>query len=249
MLGSDQIGLQRGSDVAVLGQDELGHIALGPGPAPMTARWARRRLSTLRAWSVVRMRADPRRRAGDAVAVAAQQVEEVHAGEDAAAAADGDALVAQRRAGHRPPVVGRTHHVVVGHEDVVEEHLVEVGVAGDLAQGRTSTPSACMSITMVVMPACLGASGLVRTVANPRWLFVGAGGPHLLAVDHPAAVDPGAPGLDRGGIGAGVGLTEELAPDVLPHQRLLDPAVHLVRGGVLVHRHDVPARDAQRPGS
>ena len=34
--------------------------------------------------------------------------------------------------------------------------------------GRTSTPAACMSITIVVIPACLGASGLVRTVARPR---------------------------------------------------------------------------------
>ena len=37
--------------------------------------------------------------------------------------------------------------------------------------GRTSTPGPCMSITMVVMPACLGASGSVRTVANPRWQY------------------------------------------------------------------------------
>ena len=34
--------------------------------------------------------------------------------------------------------------------------------------GRTSTPGACMSMTIVVMPACLGASGFVRTVASPR---------------------------------------------------------------------------------
>ena len=34
--------------------------------------------------------------------------------------------------------------------------------------GRTVTPGACMSITIVVMPLCLGASGLVRTVARPK---------------------------------------------------------------------------------
>ena len=33
--------------------------------------------------------------------------------------------------------------------------------------GRTSTPSACMSMTIIVMPSCLGTSGLVRTVAKP----------------------------------------------------------------------------------
>ncbi len=37
--------------------------------------------------------------------------------------------------------------------------------------GRTSTPGACMSMTIVVMPACFGASGLVRTVASPRWQY------------------------------------------------------------------------------
>ena len=33
--------------------------------------------------------------------------------------------------------------------------------------GRTSTPSACMSMAIIVMPSCLGTSGLVRTVAKP----------------------------------------------------------------------------------
>ena len=66
-------------------------------------------------------------------------------------------------------VVGCPDDVVVRHEHVVEEHLVEVGVAGDSgAAGRTSTPGACTSITIVVIPACFGASGSVRTVASPR---------------------------------------------------------------------------------
>ena len=33
--------------------------------------------------------------------------------------------------------------------------------------GRTSTPLACMSIAIIVMPSCFGTSGLVRTVAKP----------------------------------------------------------------------------------
>jgi hypothetical protein len=33
--------------------------------------------------------------------------------------------------------------------------------------GRTVTPGAFMSMTIVVMPLCLRASGLVRTVAKP----------------------------------------------------------------------------------
>ncbi len=33
--------------------------------------------------------------------------------------------------------------------------------------GRTSTPLACMSMTIVVIPLCFGASGSVRIVASP----------------------------------------------------------------------------------
>ena len=36
-----------------------------------------------------------------------------------------------------------------------------------MRSGRTSMPSAAMSITIVVMPWCLGTSGLVRTVMKP----------------------------------------------------------------------------------
>ena len=113
-----------------------------------------------------------------------------------------------------------------------------------ILSGRTSTPSACMSITIVVMPSCLGTSGLVRTVAKPMPAHVGAAGPHLLAVDQPAAVDPGGLGLHAGGVGAGVGLGEELAPDDVLVERRAHPAGDLVLGGVLDEREDVPAGDA-----
>ena len=53
---------------------------------------------------------------------------------------------------------------------------------------------------------------------------VGAAGPHLLAVDEPAAVDPGGLGLDAGGVGAGVGLAEQLAPDDLLVERRAAPS-------------------------
>ena len=72
---------------------------------------------------------------------------------------------------------------------------------------------------------------------------VGAGRPHLLAVDQPAAVDPGGLGLDARRVGAGVGLAEELAPDDVLGERGMHPAVDLVLGGVLDEREDDPARD------
>ena len=46
----------------------------------------------------------------------------------------GDPFVGQRVAGQRPATVDLPHHHVVGNEQIVEEHLVEVAVAGDLTQ-------------------------------------------------------------------------------------------------------------------
>ena len=68
--------------------------------------------------------------------------------------------------------------------------------------------------------------------------------PHLLAVDEPATVDPGAPRLDPRGVAAGVGLAEELAPDDVLAQRRHHPARHLVLGRVLNQGEDHPAGDA-----
>ena len=73
---------------------------------------------------------------------------------------------------------------------------------------------------------------------------VGAAGPYLLAVEQPAAVDPGGPGGDARRVGAGVGLAEQLAPDHLLLERGAHPAGDLVLGGVLDQREDHPAGDA-----
>ena len=52
----------------------------------------------------------------------------------AAAGADRRALVHQRGERHRPALVDVAEAVVVGHPHLVEEHLVERGAAGHLAQ-------------------------------------------------------------------------------------------------------------------
>ena len=110
--------------------------------------------------------------------------------------------------------------------------------------GRTSTPGACMSITIVVMPWCLGASGLVRTVARPKLASCAPLVQTFWPLIQPAAVDPGRPGPDAGRVGAGVRLAEQLAPDDVLVERRADPARHLVRGGVLDQGEDDPAGDA-----
>ena len=144
-------------------------------------------------------------------------------------ATDRDALIAQGGSGHRPAVVRRADHIVVGDEDVVEEHLVEVRVARDQAQ-RPHFDSGRVHVDHHGGDAgMLGRIGIGAYRRQPEIAVLGAGGPDLLAVDHPSAVDAGAPGLDRGGVGAGVGLAEQLAPHQLPHQRLLDPTLDLIR--------------------
>ena len=81
--------------------------------------------------------------------------------------------------------------------------------------GRTSTPGACMSTRKAVIPLCLGTSGLVRATMQPERGDVGQRRPHLLAVEHPLVAVALGPGRQAGHVGAGAGLAEELAPDLL----------------------------------
>ena len=168
------------------------------------------------------------------------------------AAPDGHALVAQGRPGHGPAAVDRPHHVVVRHEDVVEEDLVELRLARDhLERAHLHTVGVHVDDhggDAVV----LGDVGVGPDGGEAEAGVVRAAGPHLLAVDQPAALDPGPPGLDPGGVAAGVGLAEELAPDDLLAQGGHDPTGHLVLGRVLNEGEDHPARDhvlgARDPG-
>src|SRR5204862_140058 len=127
--------------------------------------------------------------------------------------------------------------------------------------GRTVTPGACMSITIVVMPRCLGASGLVRTVARPKlasraplvqtfWPLIRHPPSVLVAlVLMPAAADQ-AGDLDRGLLGVyhrgdRRGPAQVQVRVVLPGEA--DPAVHLdVEVGVADRgRHRQRGRDGR----
>ena len=110
--------------------------------------------------------------------------------------------------------------------------------------GRTSTPGCSMSITIMVMPWCLGASGSVRTVARPRF----ATWARLVQTFWPVTSQPpstrGGPRGDAGGVGPRVGLAEQLAPDDVVVECRADPAGDLVVGGVLDEGEDHPPGDA-----
>ena len=80
-------------------------------------------------------------------------------------------------------------------------------------------------MTIVVMPSCLGTSGLVRTVAKP----MPATWAPLVHTFWPLTSQPPstrvALRLDAGRVGAGVGLAEQLAPDDLLVERRRHPAL------------------------
>ena len=94
--------------------------------------------------------------------------------------------------------------------------------------GRTSTPGAFMSTRKAVMPLCLGTSGLVRAMMQPEGRDVGQGGPDLLPVQHPLVAVALGPGRQAGHVGAGAGLAEELAPDLLVGEQRTQVALLLL---------------------
>ena len=179
--GSVRIGrlwaAQRGEDrrrlVADLRQHELGDIALGPRATADDGSVGAAHVQHGHGLGLGDGTADPPGAAGQALGVGVEGCDD-HVGRHRAAAlaaADGHALVAERRPRHGPAAVDRPDHVVVGDEDVVEEDLVEVRVPGDLLERAHLHPFACMSMTMVVMPWCLGTSGSVRMVASPKLAY------------------------------------------------------------------------------
>ena len=93
-----------------------------------------------------------------------------------AAQADRHALEHQRRQAPCPSRCRRRPRRRRSGLDVVEEDLVELGLAGDLAQSpRTVTPAASIGTMNIVMPLCLGTSASVRASSSPyeaNWAFV-----------------------------------------------------------------------------
>src|SRR5258708_1349788 len=88
-------------------------------------------------------------------------------------------------------------------------------------------PGDCMSTTGYEIPLGVGA----RQGAPPPG-ELGIARPHLLTLQHPAALGGDGPGRERRQIGAGSGLAEELAPDLLGAQDARDPARLLLVGAV-----------------
>ena len=125
------------------------------------------------------------------------------------------ALAAQGGVGQSPAVVDFAQHVAVVYPGPVDEGLGELLLAADGAQ-RAHVDAGLAHVQQEVGDAgpLLG----VRVGAGQADGVVGdhcLGGPHFLAGQHPLFAVAHRPGSQRGQIGAGIGLAEELAPDLL----------------------------------
>ena len=190
-VGAEQLGGERCTLVHVFSHKEFRHVATGPG---FTANHAANGLAKVEQPQRVVMRYEPARAgAGACHTVTVRSVSftksRLRPRRRACRLRDSLARCPELRAPSSSPRSVR-RDVGVGNEYVGEKHLVELGAAGDLPQGAHLTPGAVMSMIMVVMPACLGGVGSVRTVARPRWQLLRHAGPHLLPVDLPSTFDP-----------------------------------------------------------
>ena len=133
----------------------------------------------------------------------------------AGGAGDVGALEVEGGGGDVPAAVELAEDGVLGDADVVEVDLVEALAVVGLADGLDGDAGRLHREEEVGDAAVLGGLGVGAGEEVDVLGEVGAGGPDLLAVDDElVAVDLGA-GLEGGEVGAGVGLGEALAPDVL----------------------------------
>jgi hypothetical protein len=145
------------------------------------------------------------------------------------------ALVHERRDRDHPAVALAADHVLVGHVGGLDEELVELGLARDLAQ-RAHVDLVLLHVQQEVgEPLVLGGLGVGAGDQHAPLGLVGEGGPDLLAADPPAAVVPGGPRLQRRQVGPRLGLREPLAPDLLGRQDRLQETLLLLLGPVRDH--------------
>ena len=148
----------------------------------------------------------------------------------------------KRRHGDLPAAADLAEQVVAGHLDVVEEDLVELGVAGDLPQ-RAHLDAVSVHVDDHVGEALVPLGVGVRAADQDAEVGdVRVRRPDLLAVDDEAAVSRLDAGPHRGEVRARSRLREALAPDLLGAQDLLQVALLLLLGAV---RHDRRAGHSQ----
>ena len=150
-------------------------------------------------------------------------------------------LVAEGAGDDLPALVQRTDEVLGRHLDVVEEHLVEVDVVrGDDRAERPPGEAGHVGGHQHAADALvLGGVGVGAHEGEDHVGVVGAGGPHLLAVDDDAVAVDHAPGAQAAEVGAGVGLAHaEGGGDLGPQDRHRPPLLLLLGAEVEDRRDD-----------
>jgi len=147
-------------------------------------------------------------------------------------AADGDPLVHQRGGGHPPALADLAEPVLVGDAHVGEEHLVELGLAGDLPQRPHLDAGRGHVADEVGHAAVLGHVRVGAGDQDRPARLVRHGRPHLLAVDDPVVAVAHGAGAERGQVRSGARLAEQLAPDLLARPQRAQEALLLLLGAV-----------------
>ena len=146
-------------------------------------------------------------------------------------AADRHALVHERGERDPPPVAEAADAVGVGHSHTGEVHLVELGFAGDLTQGPDVDAGRVHVEREVGEPTVLRCFGIGPGDEHPAVGPVRERVPYLLSVHDPLVAVTDRTGRQAREVGAGSGLAEELAPQLLAgEQRSKEPRLELVVG-------------------
>jgi hypothetical protein len=145
-------------------------------------------------------------------------------------AADGHPLVHQRGLRDHPARADVAEPVGVGDPHVGEEDLVELGLACDLPQ-RPHLDARRGHVAHEVRHAAVrGHVGIGAGDQDGPPRLVRDGRPHLLPGHDPVVAVPYGAGAEGGQVGAGTGLAEQLAPDLLPRPQRPQPPRPLLVG-------------------
>ncbi|MEZ4480508.1 MAG: hypothetical protein R3B97_05040 [Dehalococcoidia bacterium] len=141
---------------------------------------------------------------------------------------DAAALKVERRGGEIPATVFLAKQLGFRNADVLEIDLVEF-VAIEHVDERTHGDARCLHVEQKVTDAAvLGRIGVRTGDEDAHIGAVCAGRPDLLAVDDVVVAIADCAGLERGEIGSGAGLTEELTPGIFAAEDAMEVAVFLL---------------------
>ena len=107
---------------------------------------------------------------------------------------------------------------------------LKVWVAGHVDERPHRDPGGVHGADEVGDALVLGGVGLGAGQQDPEVGQMGVGGPHLLTLHHPLVAVELGPGGQRGQVGPGAGLAEQLAPDLLAGQQREQVALLLLVG-------------------